>query len=75
MEKNRNNVKFINNNSNGEKLNIQKTLSFSIDFEHSNFDLLQLSGAWCREKNIYKRALVLGIQSIDSKKGISKKCR
>ncbi|EKQ56485.1 MULTISPECIES: alpha-galactosidase [unclassified Clostridium] len=65
------NVKFLNNNSNGEKINIQKALSFSIDFEHSNFDLLQLSGAWCREKHIYKRALVPGIQSIDSKKGIS----
>ncbi|RII36470.1 alpha-galactosidase [Clostridium chromiireducens] len=64
-------AKFINNNSNGEKVNLRKALSFSIDLEHSNFDLLQLSGAWCREKHIYKRALVPGMQSIDSKKGIS----
>jgi len=64
-------AKFVNNNSNGEKVNLRKALSFSIDLEHSNLDLLQLSGAWCREKHIYKRALVPGIQSIDSKKGIS----
>lgn len=64
-------AKFVNSNSNGEKVNLRKALSFSIDLEHSNFDLLQLSGAWCREKHIYKRALVPGMQSIDSKKGIS----
>lgn len=64
-------AKFINTSSNGEKLNLQKALSFSMDFEHSNFDLLQLSGAWCREKHIYKRALVPGMQAIDSKRGMS----
>lgn len=64
-------AKFVNSKSNGEKINLRKALSFSIDLEHSNFDLLQLSGAWCREKHIYKRALVPGMQSIDSKKGIS----
>jgi len=64
-------AKLINTNSNGQKINLQKALSFSMNFEHSNFDLLQLSGAWCREKHIYKRALVPGIQSIDSKRGMS----
>lgn len=64
-------TKFINSNSGGEKIILRKALSFSIDLEHSNFDLLQLSGAWCREKHIYKRSLVPGMQSIDSKKGIS----
>ncbi len=64
-------AKFINKNTNGEKINLQRALSFSVDFEHSNFDLLQLSGAWCREKHIYKRALVPGLQSIDSKRGMS----
>jgi Alpha-galactosidase len=64
-------AKFINKNTDGEKINLQRALSFSVDFEHSNFDLLQLSGAWCREKHIYKRALVPGLQSIDSKRGMS----
>lgn len=64
-------AKFINTNSDGEKLNLQKALSFSMDIEHSNFDLLQLSGAWCREKHIFKRSLVPGMQAIDSKRGMS----
>lgn len=64
-------AKFINSNFSGEKINLRKALSFSIDLEHSDFDLLQLSGAWAREKHIYKRVLVPGIQSIDSKRGIS----
>lgn len=52
-------------------LSLNRALSICIDFEHSNYELLQLSGAWCREKYIYKRELVPGIQGIDSKRGFS----
>ena len=42
-----------------------------MDFSDDNFDLLQLSGAWSRERNIIKRALVSGNQSIESRRGAS----
>ncbi len=49
---------------------INRIMSLTMDFERSNYDMLQLSGGWAREKHIYKRALVPGIQSIDSKRGL-----
>jgi alpha-galactosidase len=62
-------VKFINNGK--KNLKLLRALSMSVDFDNSNYDMLQLSGAWCREKHIYKRALVPGFQSIESKRGMS----
>lgn len=54
-----------------KSLALNRALSICLDFEHSNYELLQLSGAWCREKYIYKRELVPGIQGIDSIRGFS----
>jgi len=62
-------VKFINK---GEKnLKLLRALSMSVDFYNDNYDMLQLSGAWSREKHIYRRRLVPGSQSIESKRGMS----
>ncbi|OPJ63532.1 alpha-galactosidase [Clostridium oryzae] len=54
-----------------EKLKLLSALSMSVDFNDYNYDLLQLSGCWCRERHIFKRALVPGVQSIESKRGMS----
>lgn len=58
-------------NQGAQKLKILRALSASVDFSDEDFDLLQLSGAWGRERKMIKRALVSGIQAIDSKRGAS----
>ncbi|NLK20703.1 MAG: alpha-galactosidase [Epulopiscium sp.] len=63
------NAKLINKSN--KEFKIKRALSFNVDFNNSNYDVLQLSGAWARERHIYRRALIPGIQSIDSKRGIS----
>jgi Alpha-galactosidase len=62
-------VKFINN---GEMtLDLQRALSMSVDFAHDRFEMLQLSGAWARERYVHKRKLVPGMQSVESRRGSS----
>lgn len=58
-------------NEGSENLKILRALSASVDFSDDDFDLLQLSGAWGRERKIIKRALVSGNQGIESKRGAS----
>ena len=58
-------------NSSSKDLKILRALSASVDFSDDDFDLLQLSGAWSRERNIVKRSLVSGNQSIESRRGAS----
>jgi alpha-galactosidase len=60
-------VKFKNNGE--EELNLNRALSLSLDFENKDFELLQLSGAWGRERDILRRPLKQGITKIDSKRG------
>lgn len=62
-------TKFINYGR--EKLKLLKVMSASVDFDSSNYDMLQLSGSWAREKSIYRHALVPGIQAVDSARGFS----
>ncbi|ASA19711.1 alpha-galactosidase [Paenibacillus donghaensis] len=52
-------------------IQLERAFSASVDFNHSDFDMLQLSGAWVRERHIHKRTLVPGIHRIDSKRGSS----
>ncbi|SFD98953.1 alpha-galactosidase [Paenibacillus catalpae] len=62
-------VKFINN---GEMtLDLQRALSMSVDFIHDRFEMLQLSGAWARERYVHKRKLEPGMQSVESRRGSS----
>lgn len=56
-------------NEGNESIEINKLLSASIDFDHSNFDFIQLSGAWGREREIRRNPLSRGIHKIDSKRG------
>lgn len=62
-------VYFINEGN--EAINLSRALSSSLDFKDSDFELLQLSGAWARERHIKTRPLVQGLQAIESKRGAS----
>ncbi|HEY9162303.1 MAG TPA: alpha-galactosidase [Desulfomonilia bacterium] len=62
-------VKFINESASNIKL--LRALSFSLDFMNCDFEMLQLSGSWGRERHIHKRPLVPGTQSIESRRGVS----
>lgn len=60
-------VKFKNTSDN--KLILKKALSMSVDFPDSDYDLIQLPGAWGRERDIVRSPLVRGVHKIDSKRG------
>ncbi|MEW9669387.1 alpha-galactosidase [Ammoniphilus sp. 3BR4] len=62
-------VQFVNQGE--EDLKLLRVLSMSADFCDAEFDLLQLSGAWARERQIVRRPLVPGNQSIESRRGAS----
>ena len=59
------------NNKSTEDLKINRMLSMSVDFPDADYDLVHLSGAWIRERNIESNRLHKGIQQIDSKRGTS----
>jgi len=52
-------------------LTLTRALSLALDFSDSAYTMLQLSGSWARERHVYTRPLVPGIQAIDSKRGSS----
>ncbi|OMD57500.1 alpha-galactosidase [Paenibacillus odorifer] len=54
-----------------DNLVLKRVLSANVDFHDSDYEMLQLSGTWTRERHIHKRPLVPGIQRIDSKRGSS----
>lgn len=58
-------------NKGTENLNLSCAMSVSVDFFESDFEMVQLSGAWARERHIVTRKLVPGIQSISSTRGNS----
>lgn len=58
-------------NDGKEELELQRALSMSVDFGHKDFDLLQLSGAWARERHIERNSLRSGNNSIESRRGAS----
>ncbi|MFW6264628.1 MAG: alpha-galactosidase [Bacillota bacterium] len=62
-------VKFENEGK--KNFDILRALSVNMDFPDSNFELLQLSGAWARERDIIRRAVEPGVVAIDSKRGAS----
>ena len=62
-------VQYINQGT--EPVILNRALSACVDFPDSDFDLIQLSGAWAREKQIEKNPLIRGIHVIDSKRGAS----
>ncbi|HBE79020.1 MAG TPA: alpha-galactosidase, partial [Firmicutes bacterium] len=62
-------ARFINNGSDRPK--ILRALSMNIDFADADFDLLHLEGAWARERQLERRPLFTGSQSIESRRGSS----
>ena len=62
-------VKIINNSN--EVLNIEKIMSLSLDLPDTNYTMMQLSGAWGRERHVIEKPLTRGITLIDSKRGTS----
>ncbi len=54
-----------------EEIKITRLMSSTVDFEGDNFELLQLEGAWIRERHIEKSKLRKGKQSIYSLRGCS----
>lgn len=62
-------VKFLNHGD--QVLQLERALSASIDFEHSHFDALYLSGSWARERHVQRRRLGAGVTGIGSRRGAS----
>lgn len=50
---------------------IENIASLSLDLPDADYEWLQLSGSWARERHIKTRRLEQGIQSIESTRGIS----
>ncbi|QMV44193.1 alpha-galactosidase [Cohnella cholangitidis] len=65
-------VRSVKLSNKGESaLRLLRVLSGSVDFRHDRFHFLQLSGAWARERDVYRRQVVPGIQSVESRRGSS----
>ena len=62
-------VKIINESN--EDVNINRVLSANVDYRDSDYELLQLSGAWARERHIIRKEIRSGSQSIESRRGSS----
>ncbi len=54
-----------------QAVSVRKAMSACVDFAHSDYSLLQLSGAHCRERDVVVRKLYPGIQGIESRRGAS----
>ncbi|GHH99862.1 alpha-galactosidase [Neobacillus kokaensis] len=53
------------------QVKIHKCMSMSVDFHHTNWDLLHLHGTWARERHIERQPLIRGTQLISSARGAS----
>lgn len=62
-------ARFINHGQ--RDVNLTRAMSASIDLPDSDFEMVQLSGAWVRERHVHNRKLVPGLQSISSTRGTS----
>lgn len=62
-------VRFMNEGN--QSLKLLRALSMSVDFPHDQYDVLQLSGAWARERHIEKRPVRTGGTVIESRRGSS----
>jgi len=58
-------------NKGNSSLSLEKLSSFSIDFDHKNFELITLDGAWIRERHHHRHPVQYGIAEICSRKGVS----
>lgn len=58
-------------NDSKEEVDVLRALSANVDFRHSDFDLIQLSGSWARERHIIRTPLRSGGQCVESRRGAS----
>ena len=58
-------------NASKDVLHLKRAMSLSLDLPDHDYNWIQLSGAWARERHIKTRPLEQGIQSIGSMRGIS----
>lgn len=62
-------VRFVNEGR--EPLVLLRAMSASVDFRDAGFDWLHLSGTWANERQIVRRPLAPGGQSVESRRGAS----
>ncbi|MGH4050885.1 MAG: alpha-galactosidase [Clostridium sp.] len=62
-------VRFINEGHTNLKL--LRALSMSVDFNKDEYDFMNLSGSWARERHVERTALSSGNKSIESRRGAS----
>ena len=58
-------------NTGKDTLRLQRAMSFCLDLPDADYEWLQLSGAWARERHVRVRPLEMGIVSIGSRRGHS----
>ena len=58
-------------NDSKKEVDVLRALSANVDFRHSDFDLIQLSGSWARERHIIRTPLRNGGQCVESRRGAS----
>lgn len=58
-------------NDGTEPVAIERALSMNVDFRDSAYDLLNLPGAWARERHIARRPVAMGTTMIESRRGAS----
>ena len=58
-------------NDSKEEVDVLRALSANVDFRYSDFDLIQLSGSWARERHIIRTPLRNGGQCVESRRGAS----
>ncbi|MED5015882.1 alpha-galactosidase [Paenibacillus chibensis] len=58
-------------NDSGNNVELLRALSASVDYPHMDYEWLQLSGAWTRERDIVRRPLAYGMQGVESRRGAS----
>ena len=61
--------RFINKGK--ENLELTNAMSMCLDLPDCNYEMIQLSGAWAREREVRHRKLEQGIQAINSTRGNS----
>lgn len=54
-----------------QSLRLLRALSANVDFRDHDFDMIHLSGAWGRERDLERHPLRLGVQSVESRRGAS----
>ena len=58
-------------NESEERVILEKVMSVNVDYDGSDYDFIELPGAWGRERRMERTPLRSGIQSIESRRGAS----